>query len=179
MKKILMASIIGSSILFLNACTHLGGRFDFNSIELQEEADLVCETILESLESDDLEKIKNLFSEKTVKEATDLDDGISENLALYRDSGFTYECLGNSIEEHIEKSNNSCKITGTYRISDREGNKFLLWFIYWYTNEQNPDKEGVNLVVITDYTGSERDLRLEEILGYERTGIYWSGWDKN
>lgn len=179
MKKIIMASIIGGLMSLLTACTQLSGRFDISSVKLQEEADLICETIIESFDLNNSEKIKKLFSEKTVKEATDLDDGISENLILYKNSDFTYECLGNSIEEHFEKSNNSCKITGTYKITDREENKFLLWFVYWSVNEQNPDEEGVSLIVLTDYTGIERNLKLEEILGYEKKGIYWSGWDES
>lgn len=179
MKKIQIVCIIGGMMFLLSACSSLTGRFDFGLEKLQGESDSICKTILESFESNDSEKIKNLFSEKTVKETTDLDNGISENLVLYKDSGFTYECLGNSIREYRGDSKNECKINGKYVLTDQEGNQFLLWFIYWDINEQNPNEVGVSLIVITDYTDTECDWRLEEILGYERTGIYWSGWDRN
>lgn len=179
MKKVQMVCILSGSMLFLSACARSAGRFDLSSVVQQGEADLVCETVLEGFETNDSKKIKELFSEKTIKAANDLEDGISENIALYEDSDFTYECLGNSVREHFAKDNDRCEITGTYVLTDDKDDQVLLWFVYCSVNEQDPDEEGVSLLILTDYTGIERNRKLEEILAYEKEGIYWSGWDES
>ena len=178
MKKALEVLLIGGMMLFLGACARLGVKVDFESVNLQNRADSVCKMIVESLEIGDSKAIGDLFSKEAIKEASDLNDGISENLELYKDKSFTYECLGNSIKEHYNDSDKECKITGKYLLSDQEGNQYLLWFVDWYMYDKNPDGVGISLIIITDYTAHERDLKLEEILGYDKLGIYWSDWDE-
>lgn len=178
MKKALGVLLIGGMMLFLSACTRAGVKVDFESVNLQNRADSVCKIIVESLKVGDSKAIGDLFSKEAIENASDLNDGISENLELYKDKNFTYECLGNSIKEHYEDSNNECKITGKYLLADQEENQYLLWFTDWYVKDKNPDDVGISLIIITDYTAHERNLKLEEILGYDKLGIYWSDWDK-
>lgn len=178
MKKALEVLLIGGMMLFLSACVRSDVKVDFESVNLQKRADSVCKLIVESLESGDSKAIRDLFSKEATEDASDLSDGISENLELYKDKSFTYQCLGNSIKEHYDDSDKECKITGKYVLSDQEENQYLLWFVDWYIYDKNPDVVGISLIIITDYTAHERNLKLEEILGYDRLGIYWSDWDK-
>lgn len=146
----------------------------YNSRMRDDKLDEIQHVLVTAITNKDEKLMKSVLSSEALNSA-DLQDGIQ----------YCFELLdGNVIE--IEKkgcmetgSANSRKVSkmieGNYIITTEKGIQYYLRFEWWYVQEHEPDKLGVNVV---ELSGVESE-NSKPSLDYNRSGIYNPQWDED
>jgi hypothetical protein len=124
--------------------------------------------IIEALENDDNEKIKDMFSLNALKAADDIDDGIDYIMNLYKgkliSKKVTYE--GSSTDYQGEKTS---KLKCIYTVKTEES-EYSIFFIDKLVDTKNPDNVGLYMLQIDKVEDKDKEIDWENRL--ISAGIY-------
>lgn len=133
----------------------------------QEISDERVKKIIETLEKRDVEKLKNMFSEKAILEVDNLDEQLESVIEFYSGDLVEYDggCDSDSQNRHGKKK---LKIIGEYKIVTTE-EEYRLSFSEWAKEYEAPGKIGIyNLEIAKEKTWEQEDFMWTE----EKTGAY-------
>ncbi len=133
----------------------------------QEISDERVKKIIETLEKRDVEKLKDMFSEKAILEVDNLDEQLESLIEFYSGDLVEYDggCDSDSQNRHGKKK---LKIIGEYKIVTTE-EEYRLSFSEWVKEYEAPGKIGIyNLEIAKEKTWEQEDFMWTE----EKTGAY-------
>ncbi len=135
-----------------------------------EKTDRECKRILSALEKEDREALKDLFTQQTVKNTEDLEEGLDYLQKLYKGPHSEVSRISYSSRSKFVKGKHSREIDAFFRIKTEE-ETYILYMNYWQTNTINPEMEGIYAL------GMVKEKDEEFSVGYDDTnmGIYYPG----
>lgn len=142
-KKIIVLFLL-TNILLMGSCSLLGGsRTDMlNKDNDEKKADDRLEQVIESIEKKDKSSIKAMFSERSLNEAKDLDEGIDYLFTLIEGNIESWERIGGSVDESDDYGQKIVK--SRYRYDVYTDQEQYLFSILEYTKDDNhPENVGV------------------------------------
>ncbi len=147
-KKNVSVMLMCLVVLSLSGCTYKS-RGDYLAKVARDEdkqSDEMMNSIVDALETQDAEALKNLFSTYALEHAEDLDEKIEEIIDFFLGSNGGYE--GNCISERKANYGDITLIlTGTYTVTN-ERQEYMVNFITMPQNDEEPDKEGLYLIEV-------------------------------
>lgn len=123
----------------------------------QEEADQMCQNIIDAYTQQDSEKLKNLFSEESRENIPELDAEIVSFLDYIKGNvkSFEGDCASSSESEHGKKKT---ELTGMYLISTDE-EQYCMNFYMYSKDDENPQNIGLyKLEIATEEEVNKEDF---------------------
>lgn len=132
--------------------------------------------IVEALNKKDITLLYDILS-KSCMEQKDLNKGFSYSCDLLDDEIVDLTQYGCPIEDHWDSGKHSCKGSGVFEFSTTSGKIYSLAIEYWYINEFDENKIGVNKIKIHDKSIDDKNEYIRIAL-YKHSGIYHPEWDE-
>ena len=109
-------------------------------------AETRLEEIIEALEKEDEEALKDMFSSNALKQANEIDSGIEYVMNFYEGKVISIE---GSLESSDSKNNGEVKseLKGFYIVTT-DKDEYIVFFIDQLVNTQNPDNVGLYMLQI-------------------------------
>jgi len=188
MRKALLVMLAMMTIGLSSGCADIRAM----TIDVKKETTETAQSIVAALDARDAEALRSLMSQKTIREATDLDEGIAYTMELYQGTSIRFEEHGNAYCDHYGTPGRTKSTDACYEIWT-EYEHYTLYFELWHFNEADPTKEGVYRIVLKTYADNVAwaESMIEEraatgkvykwhewLYGgtYERPGIFHPGW---
>ena len=111
--------------------------------------EVICNDIMNKIETEDYETIKNIFSIDMINNVQNLDEGINKLIEISNENITDFKSQSNGSETHWDNG----KHRTTYRFSidiTTNSAKYSIGFEYDYENPFNNKTLGVNRIVILD-----------------------------
>ena len=111
--------------------------------------EVICNDIMNKIETEDYETIKNIFSIDMINNVQNLDEGINQLINISSENITDFKSQSNGSETHWD----SGKHRKTYRFSidiNTNNKEYSIGFEYDYQNPFNAETLGVNRMVIVD-----------------------------
>lgn len=143
-KKLLFCTMSGILMLNLTSCSvveELKSHYEGNLIIDQTENVSVSETVIEALENNDADVIKNLFSIRAKELCPDLDKGIEYMLSIYE--GEFVEVTQTNLSSNKYSGDGERCIVSPVCVFKTTENYYKLTWNAWTINENDKEKEGV------------------------------------
>lgn len=128
-------------------------EFKLNTCNDEEMADTRFQAIVDALEKEDEEGLKNMFSSNALKNAEDIDGGIAyiidffEGEIVSTDGGYT-------TSESIDHGEKTYELECSYKVITDRGN-YSFYFIDQLVDTENPDNEGLYMLEIIKESDDE------------------------
>lgn len=154
MKKGLLF-FIGIALSGLTGCS--ARYFDTWFHSEQEEADQMCQNIIDAYTQQDSEKLKNLFSEESRENIPELDTEIASFLDYIKGKvkSFEGDCASSSESDYGKKKT---ELTGMYLISTDE-EQYCMNFYMYSKDDENPQNIGLyKLEIATEEEVNKEDF---------------------
>jgi hypothetical protein len=172
MRKIVVLLGVIMLMVSLVGCTSI-----FKDLFLDEkrEADKMALEIIEALENEDEDALRNLFSAEALEESEDFDTGFEYIMEIYRGSAVNIGDDYPRVSDHFGPPGRTKMLESAYWVETDKGS-YLLYFEYWVIQEQDPSELGIYKIKLdTQETSENADFIGGS--GYDRPGIYHPGWD--
>lgn len=134
--------------LSMSGCAHSSRleRMGREEETYQEQSDETMQSIMNALEAQDAEKMKDLFSTYALEHVENIDEKIAELMEFYpgNESGFEGFC---SMTGERDYGDITVILRGTYDVTD-EGKNYEVRFIVIPQNDEEPEKEGLYLIEV-------------------------------
>lgn len=143
-KKLLCCTMSVILMLSLTSCSvveELNSHYEGNLVIDQTENVSVSETVIEALENNDADAIKNLFSVRAKDLCPDLDEGIEYMLSIY-EGEFIEVTQTNASSTKYSSGGERCMVSSVCVFKTTENYYKLTWNA-WTINEKDKEKEGV------------------------------------
>ena len=138
----------------------------------------VCETIVLAFNEKDLTLLDEILSESCA-EQWDLQEGFLYSCNLFDGEITTVEASGSPIQSHMEKAGTSAKADASFILTTSSGKTYNLYFEYWYDNDFDAKKIGVNRIKLSDIDAFQKGEGYVSGRLYDRSGIYYPAWDED
>ncbi len=142
--------IVLSSVLLLgiSGCTG-GSRIEHMARKAKaydEQSDAMMESIVDALEEQDAEALKELFSPYALEESENLDEKIEELMEFYPGSegGFEGNCISSRGANYGEII---LILRGTYKVIG-DNQEYQVRFVVSPQNDEEPEKTGLHLIQV-------------------------------
>ena len=164
MKRIVsFAVIVASLTVVLCGCSIITPQSSSN-----DKTDELCSTIISSIEENNQDNLKNLFSEEALKKCTDFDEGFEYTVNEYKGSLINMKPVSYTEDTHFDKGKHSIESRALYSIETTEQSYYL--YLYFYpSNTIEPAKEGLYNIILLD-NRAEKNYN-------QYAGIYNPKWD--
>ena len=152
-------------------------QLDASTPSEEKEVESMMQQIVAALDARDKGALRDLFSEKTLSEADDMDAGLDYIMDTYQGMSQTYEANGNDIQDHYGSPGRTKHI-----IADGEIETTVTTYTIFFEDHMidEADSEAVGLTFIKlieeDLRENENERRYSVSYG-GRVGIYNPGWD--
>lgn len=169
---ILLLSLLGCNNPGLSVSDRLSELNHTVSTE-QDKVIEVQKIIVDALNKRDKDVIKQYLSPRALK-TTDLDEGFDYVFSLFDGKIEDIEKKGCPVHETLSKSGNTKMLEGNFVLTTTDGKRLTLHFEFWIENEITQDREGVDLIKITEYREKP-----DNVVGisYSCAGVYNPSWD--
>lgn len=165
MKRILAAAILVVSFTI----TFCGCNIINHSESSDDETDALCNAIILSIEENDPNDLKSLFSEEALEKCTDFEEGFAYTVNEYKGSLVKMKPISYTENAHYDDGKHFKEARALYSIETTEQTYFL--YIYFYpSNTIETAKEGLHRILLLDHR-AEKDYS-------QYVGIYHPEWDK-
>ena len=143
-KNCFLILIIG--ILFLNSCVFFGEGRLFN--DDGKKADKRLEEIIEFINKKDKNALKEIFSEQALNEASDIDERIDYLFEFVQGEIKSWEVIshGSSTDSIDHDKREKTSMSWYYMNTDNQ--KFLIAFLEWLIDTENPENVGVYMLQV-------------------------------
>ena len=153
MKKIIC--IIGVLIMLfsLSGCSLAEARLrelTKSSVSEAESMKKVEDTVIQALETKDVELLKSIFSEKALSQAADFDRGVAYLFNLYQGNFVEIVYENHSADGHMERNKSTKCISAWCNIKTTVTTYTLSW-VEWTKQEADPSAKGVYNLQMTEY----------------------------
>lgn len=175
MKKIisiLKGMIIISIITILTGCG-IKGKVKGLFMSEFDKADFQCDSIVKALEKQDKDKLEQLFSKETLKNAVDFDDGCEYLFNEYTGEYKSKERVAYTSTDHLDKGKLSREVFAKYKVITTES-KYMLYIYSCPKNSENVSERGIYKLIMLEF---ENEEDIGAISQYDCVGIYWPAWD--
>ena len=111
--------------------------------------EIICEYIMNKIETKDYENIKNIFSNDMINNVKNLDEGVNKLIDISNENITYFKSQSNGSETHWDNGQHR----KTYRFScdiTTDNSKYSIGFEYDYENPFNNETLGINRMVILD-----------------------------
>jgi len=140
------------SILFLNSCAFLGGRlYD----DTGKKADARLKEIIEIINNRDKEALKNIFSEKALDEAIDLDEQIDYLFDFINGEIISWESIVRGAGTNSINRGERVKTSSSRYYINTNSQKYFIYFREYLINTKEPKSVGVYLLQIIEAENKE------------------------
>lgn len=141
----------------------------------QEKIMEIQKIIVDALNEQDENTMKQYLSQRAL-ESPDLEEGFAYIWGLFRDEITVLEKKGCPVHETLSADGDTKMLEGNFVLADADEKRFTLHFEFWSENEIDPDKEGINLIKMTEYR--ERTDNAVSA-SFTCAGIYNPAWDED
>lgn len=160
--------IIGVLMLMFSTNSCKSGE-SFND-EL-EDTSQKCDKVIKAIENQDEDALKELFSTIMLKEAADLDKGVSYIFGQYQGTYVKKERVGFGSEDAYEKGEHSRVISAYYKVYT-DKTEYIIYLKYWPENDFNKDMEGIYSLGMIPIEQENNNKYYDQ----EYVGVYYPEW---
>lgn len=184
-KKIIsffIAFIAGGFIMFnLSGCHWFNQSFRQSLLSRIPEQEKIlyesAEKIVEALNKKDITLLYGILS-KSCMEQEDLEKGFSYSCDLLDGKIIDIGECSHYEEDHWDSGKHSCKGNASFtQITTESGKIYHLYFDYWFDNDFDENKIGVERFKIRDADEYDKNTCIDISL-YKHSGIYHPEWDE-
>ena len=164
LKRIVSFTVIVASLtVVLCGCSIINPQSSSN-----DKTDELCSTIISSIEENNQDNLKKLFSEEALKKCTDFDEGFEYTVNEYKGSLINMKPVSYTEDAHFDKGKHSIESRALYSIETTEKTYYL--YMYFYpSNTIEPTEEGLYRIILLDNRAEK---------SYDQyAGIYNPKWD--
>ena len=174
MKRLIILIMIGVCVmLFFSSCKNLVfGKIKNEKDILQEKSDL----ILDSFSKNDISILKDVLSDSALN-TSDLQTGFNYCTEILGENIVCTEKVIGPISDYWDSGKSSKKCDASFTVTTSSGQVYSIYFEYWYKNDFDNAKVGVNRVRIVDKEAALLDPEFKKSSDYIRSGIYNPAWD--
>ena len=176
MKKLLVLILVVSCMFLFSACASFRSGELSKTKDEQETIRNVADTIINAFTEKKQDAIENILSNVALK-TSDLNEGFDYCCSLLDEEIAEIEQKGCPVSGHIEAGKSSKKSDASFNITMTSGTIYNLYFEYWFENELDSSKLGVNRIEIIDYNVAINDPNFDPDKFSECSGIYNPDWD--
>lgn len=144
------------NILLLSSCSLLGGsRTDMHNKDNDaKKANTRLEQVIESIKNKDKDSIKEMFSEKALDEAKDLDERIDYLFTLIEGEIESWEKIGGTVDESNDDGRKIIKSRYRYNVNT-ETEQYLFSILEYTKDDKHQENVGVYCLKIFNVEDKE------------------------
>lgn len=165
MKKLVSVFIIVVSFTI----TFSGCSIINHSGSSDDETDALCNAIILSIEENNPNDLKSLFSEEALEKCTDFEEGFAYTVNEYKGSLVKMKPISYTENAHYDDGKHFKEARALYSVETTEQSYFL-YLDFYPSNTVEPAKEGLHTILLLDHR-AEKDYS-------QYVGIYHPEWDK-
>ena len=140
-------------IISLSSCTFLGERLPDDT---GKKSDARLEQIIKIINKKDKEAMKNIFSENALNEAIDIDERIIYLFDFIDGEIISWgKHIGASSSESVNHGKREKSSMAWYNV-DTDNQQFLIAFIEWLIDTENPENVGVYMLYVIKSEDKDR-----------------------
>ena len=164
MKRIVSFTVIVANLtLVLYGCSIINPQSSSN-----DKTDELCSTIISSIEENNQDNLKKLFSKVALKKCTDFDEGFEYTVNEYKGSLINMKPVSYTEDAHFDKGKHSIESQALYDIETTE-KAYYLYMYFYPSNTIEPTEEGLYRIILLDNRAEK---------SYDQyAGIYNPKWD--
>lgn len=164
MKRIVSFTVIVASLtLVLCGCSIINPQSSSN-----DKTDELCSTIISSIEENNQDNLKKLFSKVALKKCTDFDEGFEYTVNEYKGSLINMKPVSYAEDAHFDKGKHSIESRALYGIETTE-KAYYLYMYFYPSNTIEPTEEGLYRIILLDNRAEKSYAQY--------AGIYNPKWD--
>ena len=179
MKKLIISSILILSILLLSSCS-LGGLRTamLNNSDDEENARARLEAVIEALESQDKEALKEMFSEQALSDAEDFDDNLDKIFVFFQGEVDSWEKPSGPTVFESNDYGHVTKLVNSYYYVTTDKQKYFFLLREYPVDTDHPDNVGLYLLLVVKAEDEEKIWDGEQKILFDdrekipRAGIY-------
>ena len=173
-KRLTILIMIGVCVmLFFSSCKNFGFKKTKSEKDvLQEKSDL----ILDSFSQNDINILKDILSDSAL-DTSDLQKGFDYCVELLGENIVSTKNVVAPISDYWDSGKSSKKSDASFTVTTSSGKEYSIYFEYWYKNDFDTSKIGVNRIRIVEEDSALLDPEFKKSSDYVRSGIYNPSWD--
>ena len=138
-------------------------------------SDNIMNSIIESIEEKDTEKMLGMFSVKAKNEAQNIEEQTKKLFEKFNDNNLKFEeNAGPIVYDNTEGGNKSKKIINWYNVQGQNG-EYTIFFVYWA--EDTADNDNIGLYTLRIIHEKDFEEQFTEHDEMEIAGIYYNPSD--
>ena len=162
-----MKRILRLAAVVLGLAALLCGCGIINSSD--EETDALYRAIIASIEADDADALRSLFSEEALEKCTDFEAGFAYTVEAYKGTLVEMKPVSYTEDAHYDKGRHTKEARALYSVETTEQSYFL-YVCFFPSDTIEPAREGVYRVILLN------DRAEKSYDSY--AGVYNPGWDE-
>jgi len=148
-KKLIILILVVSLMLIVSGCKHFRSEELDKTKEEQESIGKTAGIIIDAFSSQSVETLKEIMSNTALK-SSDFDKGFHYCCELFSEKIVGIDKKGCPISGHVGKGEKYKKADASFNITLSSGAMYNLYFEYWFENDKDKDKIGVNRIRVVD-----------------------------
>lgn len=136
----------------------------------QQVSDEIIETVLDGINNEDTDSIKNIFSEKAVSESENFDDNVQSLFDFIDGEVVSYEESDPPSSFDSSDSDYKIKLIKSYYYMSTNSEKYFILIENYAINTKNIDNQGVKCLIIVKADDRQKVFDRSENILFNETG---------
>ncbi len=148
-RRIIALLLSVAAVISVTGCEKINPEEMFAPRQSEEkrQSDEMMQSIVDALDAEDADALKELFSPYAQEEITDLDEKIEELIEYYPGSEGGFDGV-NSSKKKANRGVISLLLDGHYDVTYGDGQQYEINFVTYPRNDEEPEKIGLYLIEV-------------------------------